>query len=305
MDWENTGQNNASQNTPTISTTSSPGLDTMKKLMAQIRSLKENKKEWVTKIGVKAMEREICEKKHEEQIDLELQGLKKGWDEVAEKIRCLEEVLQMMKDDLVDLEALGKPQESPGENDKLNPKKHKKKGESEAEAEMESESEEGSDYEDNQQLNIPKESPNYNTGDSAKQFLDEFESDMPSLLGPKKFKQLCKRYLIVLTKCLVTKKALKAEFEKEGLEHPTWLQCENLFLRVATTEDQHTFELCNILMMGRLEGETYQQFALWMLHDINLYGIQDENSMVIDLIRAGLHDEAKNNLDAKLERKNK
>ncbi|KAF9368706.1 hypothetical protein CPB97_004324, partial [Podila verticillata] len=80
-----------------------------------------------------------------------------------------------MKDDLVDLEALGKPQESPGENDKLNPKKHKKKGESEAEAEMESESEEGSDYEDNQQLNIPKESPNYNTGDSAKQFLDEFE----------------------------------------------------------------------------------------------------------------------------------
>jgi len=44
--------------------------------------------------------------------------------------------------------------------------------------------------------------------------------------GASKNLKIVQRFLIVLTKYMVTKKALKSEFEEEGLKQLPWLQCE-------------------------------------------------------------------------------
>ncbi|KAI9238754.1 MAG: hypothetical protein BYD32DRAFT_435432 [Podila humilis] len=285
-----------SNNLPLVSP--SPPSDTATKLVKQLETLLENRKEWADKIGNAELDLLNCDECDEATLQTECDKPHADMGTLDKKSHCLKETLKMMK---TVREAKVKNQDIPGKEDEESPpKKNKEK----AELDSDTDSKE-SDYEDNKQLIIPKDAPRYESGDSAKDFLNVFESDMPSLLGPKKFDKLCKRYLIVLTKCMITKKALKAEFQNEGLDRPTWEQCEKIFLRVATTEDQRTFELSSIITAGQTDHETYQQFALRMLHDINLYGIKDENEMVVDIIRAGLNDEAKNNLAGMLRDKKK
>ena len=286
--------------TPPPSSTS-PSSNTATKIVEQLKILIENRKEWATKIGNAELSLLNCDAVEEKGLENERDQLVINKGILDKKIQRLEETLKMMKNVM---EAEVKPQDIPGEEETDTDSKKRKKKKKRVESDSESSSDD-SESEDNRQLIIPKEAPRYYEGDNVKAFLDSFHVDMPSLLGPKKFDKLCKRYLIVLTKCKIIKKALMDEFETEGLEHPTWEQCEVIFMRVAMSEDDRTVQMMSAISSGRAAHETYKQFALRMLHDVNLYGIIDKNEMVVSLIRAGLNDEAKNNLANKLANKSK
>ncbi|KAG0333690.1 hypothetical protein BG005_005088, partial [Podila minutissima] len=77
-----------------------------------------------------------------------------------------------------------------------------------------------------------------------------------------------------------------------ALSHWEW--CEALFLLHALSEHERMMELNNLLGMGLLPGETYQQFAIRVARDTRIYGVKDDNEIVLASLSNSLPSETLN-----------
>ncbi|KAF9323158.1 hypothetical protein BG006_001709 [Podila minutissima] len=130
-------------------------------------------------------------------------------------------------------------------------------------------------------LKVPTDAPCFLPGTVPRLFLDDLQSKVSTFIGQDAFDEDCKRYLLYLTNVphirTSVKDSLVAMTQDPALSHWEW--CEALFLLHALSEHERMMELNNLLSMGLLPGETYQQFAIRVAHDTHIYGVKDDNEI--------------------------
>ncbi|KAG0011963.1 hypothetical protein BGZ81_001847 [Podila clonocystis] len=130
-------------------------------------------------------------------------------------------------------------------------------------------------------LKVPTDAPRFLPGTVPRLFLDDLQSKVSAFIGQDAFDEDCERYLLYLTNVphirTSVKDSLAALTRDPALSHWEW--CEALFLLHALSEHERMMELNNLLGMGLLPGETYQQFAIRVARDTRIYGVKDDNEI--------------------------
>ncbi|KAF9373229.1 hypothetical protein CPC16_001941 [Podila verticillata] len=132
-------------------------------------------------------------------------------------------------------------------------------------------------------LKVPTDVPRFLPGTVPCLFLDDLQSKVSSFIGQDALDEDCEHYLLYLTNVphirTSVKDSLAAMTWDPALSHWEW--CEALFLLHALSEHEHMMELNNLLGMGLLPSETYQQFAICVAHNTHIYGVKDDNEIVL------------------------
>ncbi|KAG0284215.1 hypothetical protein BGZ98_006005, partial [Dissophora globulifera] len=130
--------------------------------------------------------------------------------------------------------------------------------------------------------------------DDPREFLDNLKSKVSTYVGQPVFERTCSRYMLYLTKSDSHRQALEEEFDKRKNEQLSWETCEAIFLRVALTEEERINQMMDLLKAGRRRDETYSQFAMRIARDIKVYGIKDDNEVVLSLLASAVSNDALN-----------
>ncbi|KAF9301664.1 hypothetical protein BGZ74_006427, partial [Mortierella antarctica] len=145
-------------------------------------------------------------------------------------------------------------------------------------------------------LKVPTDAPRFLPGTVPRLFLDGLQSKVSAFIGQDAFDEDCERYLLYLTNVphirTSVKDSLAAMTRDPALSHWEW--CEALFLLHALSEHERMMELNNLLAMGLLPGETYQQFAIRVARDTRIYGVKDDNEIVLASLSNSLPSETLN-----------
>ncbi|KAF9308112.1 hypothetical protein BG003_011604 [Podila horticola] len=132
-------------------------------------------------------------------------------------------------------------------------------------------------------LKVPTDAPRFLPGSVPRLFLDDLHSKVSAFVGEDVFEEDCERYLHCLTdvshKRTSVKDTLAAASHDPTLTHWEW--CEAVFLRHALSEHERMMELNKLLAGGLLPMETYQQFAIRVARDTRIYGVKDDNEIVL------------------------
>ncbi|KAF9274298.1 hypothetical protein BGZ68_000786, partial [Mortierella alpina] len=121
-----------------------------------------------------------------------------------------------------------------------------------------------------------------------RQFLDQLKHMVMPFVGKELFDANCDRYLSYLVINEYHQQCLEFEFNKKRQEGKTltWEECEIVFLKIALSEQERVKQIKTLLETGREEHESYRQFAMRIARDMRLYGIKDDNEMVLSLLSA-------------------
>ncbi|KAG9319045.1 hypothetical protein KVV02_002464, partial [Mortierella alpina] len=127
-----------------------------------------------------------------------------------------------------------------------------------------------------------------NTVNDPRQFLDQLKHMVLPFVCKELFHANCDRYLSYLVINEYHQRCLEFEFNKRREEGKTltWEECEVVFLKIALSEQERVEQIKKLLETGREEHETYRQFAMRIARDMRLYGIKDDNEMVLSLLSA-------------------
>lgn len=101
-----------------------------------------------------------------------------------------------------------------------------------------------------------------------------------SYIGDERFAYDGHRYLRYLTANTQNYNKLILELDKLK-ETSTWEQCEFLFIKVTMDQQQRINELLNLLSLGMKADETYAQFSHRVGRDACIYGISENNEIII------------------------
>ncbi|KAG0346584.1 hypothetical protein BGZ54_005174, partial [Gamsiella multidivaricata] len=126
--------------------------------------------------------------------------------------------------------------------------------------------------------------PRFKAGSDPRTFLNNVKSKVSTNIGDDVFGQTCARYLLYLTSSDYHRQALEEEFKKRTNEALTWDSCEAIFLQITLTEQERINQRMNLLKSGRKKGESYRQFAMRISRDIRVYGIKNDNEVVLSLL---------------------
>jgi hypothetical protein len=136
------------------------------------------------------------------------------------------------------------------------------------------------DKTDGKKLQVTADMPRYTDGINARDILEQLKDSVSSFVGNDCFAADCSRYLRYLTTKSLHHSQLKEELRKLPSK-PTWEQCESLFIRVTMDQQQRVRELINLLKGGMTPDETYTQFSLRIARNIRIYGISDNNEIIL------------------------
>ncbi|KAF9117577.1 hypothetical protein BGW39_002034 [Mortierella sp. 14UC] len=127
---------------------------------------------------------------------------------------------------------------------------------------------------------------NDNDTNMVRVFLERFVTHLKTRLGSETFEQECHRYLIVLTINDNCQMELQRRYSQ--IEGPIgWDLAEKTFLEVCLTKEERLENMRAMADVGRETKETYQKYANRIDRNARVYGIQDNNDMVIhQLIRS-------------------
>ncbi|ORZ07476.1 hypothetical protein BCR41DRAFT_360063 [Lobosporangium transversale] len=90
------------------------------------------------------------------------------------------------------------------------------------------------------------------------------------------------------------------EMKKHEAHELTWEKCEILFLSTSLNEQERTTEMKQMLETGRKRTETFQQFAIRFSKEVRVYGIKDDNEMVLGLLTSAIDSETHNVMVSRL-----
>ncbi|KAG0345686.1 hypothetical protein BG005_001194 [Podila minutissima] len=113
-------------------------------------------------------------------------------------------------------------------------------------------------------LKVPTNAPRFRSGTQARLFLDDLQSKVSAFIGQDAFDD-------EYTLAAITKDPALTRWE--------W--CEAVFVRHALSEHERMMELNKLLAGGLLPMETYQQFAIRVARDTRIYGVKDDNEIVL------------------------
>lgn len=132
-------------------------------------------------------------------------------------------------------------------------------------------------------LKVPTDAPRFLAGSVPHLFLDDLQSKVSAFIGQDAFEEECEQYLLYLTDVshihTSVKDTLAATTKDPALTRWEW--CEAVFLRHALSEHERMMELNKLLASGLLSQETYQQFAICVARDCRIYGVKDDNEIVL------------------------
>jgi hypothetical protein len=124
-------------------------------------------------------------------------------------------------------------------------------------------------------------------------FMERFATHLDTLLGKETFERECHRYLIVLTAEDTYQQELKRRFSlMEG--HIGWDLAEKTFLEVCLTKEERLENMRAMANVGREPKETFQKYASRIDRNARVYGIQDNNDMVIHQLIRSIHSDMYN-----------
>ncbi|KAG0352137.1 hypothetical protein BGZ54_002952, partial [Gamsiella multidivaricata] len=149
-------------------------------------------------------------------------------------------------------------------------------------------------------LKVTKSMPRFKNGGDPRAFLDQVKHTVCACVGDDMFEDQCSRYLSHLTVSPFHSQALKEEFAKRSKSKLTWDECEAIFLKIALTEQERIEQIKQLLITGRENRESYRQFAMRIARDIRIYGVKDDNEMVLTLLSATMSPDALNNMVTRL-----
>ncbi|KAI7816111.1 hypothetical protein BC939DRAFT_497650 [Gamsiella multidivaricata] len=149
-------------------------------------------------------------------------------------------------------------------------------------------------------LKVTKDMPRFKNDSDPRAFLDQVKHIVCAYVGDDMFEDQCSRYLSYLTVSSFHSQALKEEFAKRPKTKLTWDECEAIFLKIALTEQERIEQIKQLLPTGRESRETYRQFAMRISRDIRIYGVKDDNEMVLTLLSATVSPDTLNNMVARL-----
>ncbi|KAG0012097.1 hypothetical protein BGZ81_001774 [Podila clonocystis] len=145
-------------------------------------------------------------------------------------------------------------------------------------------------------LKVPTDVARYLSGSVPWLFLDDLHSKVSAFVGEDVFEEDCERYLHYLTDVshirTSVKDTLAAATRDPALTHWEW--CEAVFLRHALSEHERMMELNKLLAGGLLPMETYQQFVICVTRDTRIYGVKDDNEIVLASLANSLPSEILN-----------
>ncbi|KAG0195627.1 hypothetical protein BGX28_000952, partial [Mortierella sp. GBA30] len=138
------------------------------------------------------------------------------------------------------------------------------------------------------QLKINDDMPRFYPDSDPREFLDQLKHIVMPYVGKEAFEASCDRYLRYLTVSEFHQQSLDYELNKKKKEgvNLTWEECEMIFLRVSLSEQERIAQIKQLLETGRKDHESYRQFAMRISRDIRVYGIKDDNEMVLSLLSA-------------------
>ncbi|KAF9897122.1 hypothetical protein BX616_006152, partial [Lobosporangium transversale] len=138
-------------------------------------------------------------------------------------------------------------------------------------------------------LKVTDDMPRYTLGSSPRKFLDDVRHVVCTYVGRETFEKSCDRYLLYLTISDYHRRYLEQELKKLPEDQKTWEKCEATFLKIALTEQERTSQFNKLLEKGRGAHETYHQFAMRLDRDVRVYGVRDDNDMVISMLQATMN----------------
>ncbi|KAF9371596.1 hypothetical protein BGX21_005078 [Mortierella sp. AD011] len=133
-------------------------------------------------------------------------------------------------------------------------------------------------------LKTTSDMPRFHKNSNPLEFLDRLQHEGNALVGREKFAQVCDRYLLLMTKSDYHCGLLDIELKKPENKNPTWEQCETIFLHIALNAQELQSHLLRSVQTGRLEEETYKQYAMRVSRDIRIFGTEDNNSAVLSVL---------------------
>ncbi|KAF9581919.1 hypothetical protein BGW38_000896 [Lunasporangiospora selenospora] len=129
---------------------------------------------------------------------------------------------------------------------------------------------------------IPKHMARYDGKSmTARAFLSQFHRCLLPHLGEEKFERQCSRLML----SCITEESSSIQFQ-EGMNHntsspPGWDTCRRVFLCACLTQAQRDEEILRLTQHGRFDKETYQNFAVRIETELRLYGIKDDNNLIL------------------------
>jgi len=129
--------------------------------------------------------------------------------------------------------------------------------------------------------------PRFEKESDPRTFLADLKHTVSAYVGDQAFTLQCGRYLKYLTKSEFHRQALDKEYEKKGSKdgyNISWDDCETIFLKVSMTEQERIGKIQQLCAAGRESNESYREFAMRIDRDIRVYGIKDDNEMVLSLL---------------------
>ncbi|KAF9147926.1 hypothetical protein BGX20_006509, partial [Mortierella sp. AD010] len=133
-------------------------------------------------------------------------------------------------------------------------------------------------------LKTTSDMPRFLKNSDPREFLDRLQHEGNALVGREKFAKVCDRYLLLMTKSDYHRGLLDVELKKPENKNPTWEQCETIFLRIALNAQERQAHLLRLVQTGRLEEETYKQYAMRVSRDVRIYGTEDNNSVILGVL---------------------
>ncbi|KAF9984731.1 hypothetical protein BGZ80_008216, partial [Entomortierella chlamydospora] len=149
-------------------------------------------------------------------------------------------------------------------------------------------------------LKITADMPRFESNSDPREFLDKVKHLVTAYIGRESFEKYCDRYLSYLTVSEFHRQLLEEEFNQRT-EPLTWDACETIFLRIALNEQERIAQVKALLETGRKDNESFRQFAMRIARDIRIYGVKDDNEMVLTLLGATVSDDLLNQMVTRLQ----
>lgn len=135
-------------------------------------------------------------------------------------------------------------------------------------------------------LKITRDMPRFNKNDNPREFLDQVQHIVSAYVGQATFEKECTRYVLYLTTSDYHRNRFKEELARRAVSKLAWDECESVFLGISLTEQERIEQIKALLETGREAKESYREFAMRVSRDIRVYGVKDDNEMVLTLLGA-------------------
>ncbi|KAF9577471.1 hypothetical protein BGW38_007294, partial [Lunasporangiospora selenospora] len=123
---------------------------------------------------------------------------------------------------------------------------------------------------------------------TARAFLSQFRRLLTAHLGAERFEQQCERLMVLC----IDEEHYAIQFQ-EGLkpfpaESRGWTICQQVFINACLTQAQRDEEVERLTRIGMFELETYQNFAIRIERDLHVYGVKDDNDLILNQLEKSI-----------------